>query len=126
LLSSTAAVATAVDKSPAYARLSTVASAGDLPTAPTPTTGDTTDSIFGIELTRAPLTPYRLDDALVLQIAGPDLIRRAGNDLLRREILGLDRAARCSAVAPFSQELEPPANPERFTRRSGVETRKRK
>ena len=38
-LPSTAAVATAVDKSPAYARLSTVASAGDLPTAPTPHPG---------------------------------------------------------------------------------------
>jgi len=32
-------MATAVDKSPAYARLSTVASAGDLPTAPTPPQG---------------------------------------------------------------------------------------
>ena len=35
----TAAVATAVDKSPAYARLSAVAPAGDLPTAPTPLPG---------------------------------------------------------------------------------------
>ena len=38
-LPSTAAVTTAVDKSPAYARLSAVASAGDLPTAPTPRSG---------------------------------------------------------------------------------------
>jgi hypothetical protein len=32
-------MATAVDKSPAYARLSAVAPAGDLPTAPTPIPG---------------------------------------------------------------------------------------
>src|SRR6185312_11110749 len=38
-LPSTAAVATAVDKSPAYARLLAVAPAGDLPTAPTPPPG---------------------------------------------------------------------------------------
>jgi len=38
-LPSTAAVTTAVDKSPAYARLSAVASAGDLSTAPTPRPG---------------------------------------------------------------------------------------
>ena len=38
-LPSTATVTTAVDKSPAYARLSTIATAGDLPTAPTPRPG---------------------------------------------------------------------------------------
>ena len=38
-LPSTAAVTTAVDKSPAYTRLSAVAPAGDLPTAPTPRPG---------------------------------------------------------------------------------------
>ncbi len=38
-LPSTATVTTAVDKSPAYARLSAVATAGDLPTAPTPRPG---------------------------------------------------------------------------------------
>jgi hypothetical protein len=38
-LPSTAAVTTAVDKSPAYARLSAVAPAGDLPTAATPRPG---------------------------------------------------------------------------------------
>ena len=38
-LLSTAAVTSAVDKSPAYARLSAVASAGDLPTAATPRPG---------------------------------------------------------------------------------------
>jgi hypothetical protein len=38
-LPGTAAVTTAVDKSPAYARLAAVATAGDLPTAPTPPHG---------------------------------------------------------------------------------------
>lgn len=38
-LPSTATVTTAVDKSPASARLSAVATAGDLPTAPTPRPG---------------------------------------------------------------------------------------
>ena len=42
-LPSTAFVITAVDKSPAYAKLSTVAPAGDLPIAPTTTLWDTTD-----------------------------------------------------------------------------------
>jgi hypothetical protein len=48
-LPSTATVTTAVDKSPASARLSAVATAGDLPTAPTPRPGTRPQDREGID-----------------------------------------------------------------------------
>ena len=72
-LPSTATVTTAVDKSPASARLSAVATAGDLPTAPTPCPG-TRPNIVQETHTRAPFEPFAERD----RVGGIVMVSRFG------------------------------------------------
>jgi transposase len=49
--------------------------------------------VFRLQVTRATFTPHRLSDALALKIAGPDLVRRARDNLLCRKDASLDQLA---------------------------------
>ena len=56
--------------------------------------------IFCVEVTRATFTPHRSHDALALEVGGPDLVGRAGNNLLSGKHTSLDQPSNAMAGNP--------------------------
>src|SRR5580693_1345862 len=56
--------------------------------------------VLRFEVTRAAFAPHRSNNALALKVGGPDLVRRASDDLLCRQNSGFDQPADAMARNP--------------------------